>query len=73
MASFGDDKDFKATSEEGMREWTDLLVDELYVFIVAIIYMGIREEPDTSMYWNTDFNKGPLHTIASHISLHRYQ
>ena len=73
MAPFGDDKDFKPASEEGMREWTDLLVDELYVFIGAIIYMGIREEPDTSMYWNTDFNKGPLHTIPSHISLHRYQ
>jgi len=28
--------------EEGMREWTDLLVDELYVFIGAIIYMGIQ-------------------------------
>jgi hypothetical protein len=60
------------TGEEGMREWTDLLVDELYVFIGAIIYMGIHDEPDTSMYWNTDFNKGPLHTIPSHISLRQY-
>ena len=59
--------------EEGIREWANLLVDELYVFIGAIIYMGIHEEPDASMYWNTDFNKGPLHTIPSHISLHRYQ
>jgi hypothetical protein len=59
--------------EEGMREWTDLLVDELYVFIGAIIYMGIHEEPDTSMYWNTDFNKGPLHALPSHMSLRRYQ
>jgi hypothetical protein len=59
--------------EEGMREWTDLLVEELYVFIRAIIYMGIHEEPDTSMYWNSDFNKGPLHSIPCHISLRRYQ
>jgi hypothetical protein len=58
--------------EEGMREWTDLLVDELYIFIRAIIYMGIHEEPDPSMYWNADFNKGPLHTIPSHMSLRRY-
>jgi hypothetical protein len=56
--------------EEGMREWTDLLVEELYVFIRAIIYMGIHEEPDTSMYWNSDFNKGPLHSILCYISLH---
>jgi hypothetical protein len=40
------------TREEGMREWTDLLVEELYVFIGAIIYVGIHDEPDTSMYWN---------------------
>jgi hypothetical protein len=59
--------------EEGMREWIDLLVEELYVFIGAIIYMGIHKEPDTSMYWNSDFNKGPLHTIPYHISLRRYQ
>ena len=60
-------------SKEGMREWTNLLVDELYVFIGAIIYMGIHEEPDASMYWNTDFNKGPLYTIPSYMSLRRYQ
>ena len=59
--------------EEGVREWTDLLVDELYVFIGVIIYMGIHEEPDIKMYWNTDFNKGPLHTIPNHISLRRYE
>jgi hypothetical protein len=55
--------------EEGTREWTDLLVEELYVFTRAIIYIGIHEEPDTSMYWNSDFNKGPLHSILCYISL----
>jgi hypothetical protein len=25
------------------------------------------------MYWNTDFNKGPLHSIPSHISLRRFE
>jgi hypothetical protein len=25
------------------------------------------------MYWNTDINKGPLHTLPSHMSLRRYQ
>lgn len=58
--------------EEAMWQWTDLLVDELYVIIGAIIYIEIHEELDTSMYWNIDFNKGPLHPIPSHISLRRY-
>lgn len=58
--------------EEGTREWTDLLVEELYVFLGAIIYMGVHKEPQVPMYWNTDFNKGPLHPIPNHIPLRRF-
>jgi len=43
------------------------------VFLGAIIYMGVHEEPQIEMYWNTDFNRGPLHTISNHISLCRFQ
>jgi len=35
--------------------------------------MGVHDEPQYDMYWNTDFNKGPLHTISSHISLRRFE
>jgi hypothetical protein len=59
--------------QERAREWTDLLVEELYMFLGAIIYMGVHEEPAIEMYWNTDFNKGPLHTISTHISLCRFE
>jgi hypothetical protein len=59
--------------EERQREWTDLLVEELYVFIGGIIYMGVYKEPEVSMYWNTDFNTGPLHPISTYISLRRFQ
>ena len=59
--------------EENAREWTNLLVEELYVFLGAIIYMGVHEEPQIRMYWNADFNKGPLHSISSHISLYRFE
>ncbi|KAF8865052.1 hypothetical protein BDZ45DRAFT_471799 [Acephala macrosclerotiorum] len=59
--------------QERAREWTDLLVEELYVFIGAIIYMGVHEEPKTELYWNKDFNTGPLHTIATHMPLCRFQ
>ncbi|KAF8847383.1 hypothetical protein BDZ45DRAFT_330196 [Acephala macrosclerotiorum] len=60
-------------AQERAREWTNLLVEELYVFIGTIIYMGVHEEPAVEMYWNTDFNKGPLHSISSHISLCRFE
>ena len=60
-------------AQERAREWTDLLVEELYVFLGAIIYMGVHKEPQVEMYWNTDFNKGPVHLIANHISLCRFK
>ncbi|OCK99140.1 uncharacterized protein K441DRAFT_653614, partial [Cenococcum geophilum 1.58] len=58
---------------ERAREWTDLLVEELYVFLGAIIYIGVHEEPQIEMYWNLDFNKGPLYSIISHISRCRFK
>jgi Transposase IS4 len=58
---------------QAQRDWFDLAVEELYVFIGAIIYMGIHAEPNIPLYWNSDPNKGPIHTIKSHISLTRFQ
>ena len=60
-------------AQERAREWTDLLVEEFYVFLGTIIYMGVHEEPQVEMYWNTDFNKGPLYSILSYISLYRFK
>jgi hypothetical protein len=60
-------------AEERARESTDLLVEELYVFVSTVIYMGVYEEPQIEMYWNTDFNIGPLHSVSSHISIYRFQ
>jgi len=37
-------------AHRGLREWTDLLVEELYTFIGIIIYMGIHKEPQIPMY-----------------------
>jgi hypothetical protein len=36
--------------QERAREWRDLLLEELYVFLGAIIYMGVYEEPQIEMY-----------------------
>ncbi len=66
-------QDREEGKEEVLREWKDLNTYELYVFIGAIIYMGIHEEPRIDMYWNTDSNKGPLHSIPSHITLRRFE
>ena len=35
--------------------------------------MGVHTEPEITTYWNTDFNKGPLHSIPSHITLCWFQ
>jgi hypothetical protein len=43
------------------------------VFISAIIYIGIYYKPVTSMYWNSDPNKGPIYLIKSHISIIRFE
>ena len=43
------------------------------MFIGAIIYMGVYNEPQIDIYWNMDFNAGPLYTISNHISLVRFE
>jgi hypothetical protein len=55
------------TSNSEGRKWEVLLVPELYVFLGAIIYMGVHEEPQISQYWNTDINIGPIHTLPLHL------
>ena len=37
-------------ADKGLREWLDLLVEGLCVFIGAIIYMGVHKEPQIEMY-----------------------
>jgi hypothetical protein len=43
------------------------------VFLGTIIYIGVYKEPQIEMYWNPDFNKGPLYTIINHILLYRFE
>jgi len=50
-----------------------MLMEELYMFIGVIIYMGVYSEPAIDLYWNTDLNKGPLHSVSAYISLNRFQ
>ena len=37
-------------TEKRARKWYSIIVEELYVFIRAIIYIGIHDEPDITMY-----------------------
>jgi hypothetical protein len=36
--------------EKEQREWTDLLIEELYVFISVIMYIGVYDKPEVSIY-----------------------
>ncbi len=56
-------------ADRGLYKWLDLLVEELYVFIRTVIYIGVYKEPQIPIYWNIDFNQGPLDLISSHLSL----
>ena len=56
-----------------MHKWILLLVEELYIFIDTIIYIRIHKEPQNKIYWNTDFNKGPLYSITNYISLRQFE
>ena len=55
-------------TKERKRDWDPLISEELYVFLGVVIYMGIHLEPSIPMYWNTDFNKGPLYPVLNHIT-----
>jgi hypothetical protein len=35
--------------------------------------MGVHYEPHIELYWNSDFNKGPLHTISRYMPIMRFQ
>ncbi|PVH75547.1 hypothetical protein DL98DRAFT_518555, partial [Cadophora sp. DSE1049] len=59
--------------QERSRQWRKLLVEELFVFIKILVYMGIHEEPRIDMYWNTDKKRSPIHTISAYIALNRYK
>ena len=43
------------------------------MFIGVIIYIGVYREPDINWYWNTEIAKGPIHSIPSYLSLHRFE
>jgi hypothetical protein len=36
--------------DKGLRKWSDLLIKELYVFISAIIYIGVHDKLQTCIY-----------------------
>jgi hypothetical protein len=45
--------------QERAREWSDVLVEEFYVFVGVILYMGVHYKPQIELYWNPDFAKVP--------------
>jgi hypothetical protein len=55
------------------HKWDEVLASELYVFLGAIIYIGIHKEPQISQYWNTDLGLGPIHTLPTHLPQYRFK
>ena len=60
-------------AQERAREWSNLLIEELYVFLGAIIYMGIYGELAIEIYQNINFLRGLIYTISAHILLCRFE
>jgi hypothetical protein len=61
------------SEEDRMRPWHDTCSAELKVFIGILIYMGLHQSYAEHIYWRDDFERGPLHTCATKMSLCRYQ
>jgi hypothetical protein len=68
-------------SKEGPRakrsrvyEWRKTSVDEIYLFLGILLYMGIHSEPQISRYWSTQQQKeDPIYLFTRFISRDRFQ
>jgi hypothetical protein len=56
----------------GGREWTELTLDELKIWMGILLYMGVIKLPRVTDYWTTDF-KFPKHYITQQMPMKRFQ
>ena len=54
------------------RNWTELTVQELKIWLALVIYMGIFKFPSVEDYWQKDIYY-PSHEITNLMSLFRFQ
>ncbi|RFU29044.1 hypothetical protein B7463_g7284, partial [Scytalidium lignicola] len=54
------------------RDWIPLFLEELYVFLGCVVYMGVHKEPNVELYWSTG-TYNPQHILPVHMSLVRFQ
>ena len=57
---------------EGGREWKELLVGELRVWLGIIVYMGVHCSPAVKDYWKHD-GLNPTHPIRDYMGLTRFE
>lgn len=50
-----------------------MVLEEIYVFIRALLYIGVHKEPRINMYWNQDKKRGPIYIISAYIALNCYK
>jgi hypothetical protein len=57
------------------RFWWPTNKDEIRVFFGIFLYMGVHQEPNYKIYWETSKPNldGPNHSIPQHMSLNRYE
>ena len=61
-----EDKDFP-------RRWKPTSRQELYAYLVVLIYMGLHIESSIKDYWHKDFSHRTIHIIQNYIGANRQQ
>ncbi|KAF1960175.1 hypothetical protein CC80DRAFT_582566 [Byssothecium circinans] len=57
-----------------VHSWKNTSVDEIYLFLGILIYMGIHCESKISRYWSTQQqNEDPIHLFTRFIPRNRFQ
>jgi hypothetical protein len=58
--------------DERQRPWSDVIYQDIMVFIGVVIYIGVHLEANIASYWNTKPTV-PTHILSLYISLCRYE
>jgi hypothetical protein len=58
--------------DERQRPWSNVIYQDIMVFIGVVIYIGVYLEANIASYWNTK-PTAPTHILSSYISLCRYK
>jgi hypothetical protein len=55
--------------EENLREWIPVIINDIRIFIVIVIYIGLERKTNVKDYWRTPIRHDPMRRM----SLKRYE